>query len=91
MSLIGAPATFCKTLAVVRLTSCKQAEPDAALGQMTVKAQARSAASVMAVRQKEGRVRSGVTRSPWRGRKVRINSYKMELLGVRVYLWLYAC
>lgn len=50
LSLIGAPATFCKTLVVVRLTSCKQAEPDAALGQMTVKAKARSAASVMAHR-----------------------------------------
>lgn len=48
VSLVGAPATFCETVAVVRLTSCKQAEPDAALGQMTVKAKARSAASVMA-------------------------------------------
>lgn len=61
LTRIGAPATLCKitlstretgvaTLAVVRLTSCKQAELDAALGQMTVKAQACSEASVMAQR-----------------------------------------
>ncbi len=80
-------------MVVVRVTSCKQGELDAALGQMTVKSKACTAASDMPRSRQWNKIRdvyNSATMKPMPGRKVRINSYKMKLLGMHVYLWLNA-